>query len=209
MSYKEKIVELLKENMTEKGFKLWQGIDRVLPDVWNKPTSSTGKHHKKLNGEVPSNAEHVYQMLYAACKIFRLFNIRKKTSDCDSLLFSVVLHDALKYGQLGTRKHTDSAHDKEAGDMIASNKETFLKILGKSIYIIIAVGYSSRKVLGLRISNTRTAEDLMTVFREADQNTLESIRMISADAWGGKQAMVKQLNRPMTLVIHKHKKPML
>ena len=76
MSYKERIVELLKENMTEKGFKLWQGIDKVLPDIWEKPTSSTGKYHKKKNGDVPTNAEHVYQMLFSARKLFNLNQTR-------------------------------------------------------------------------------------------------------------------------------------
>jgi len=129
MSYKERIVELLQKYMTEKGFKLWQGIDKVLPDIWEKPTSSTGKYHKKLNGVVPTNAEHVYEMLFAACKLLKMFGADKKTPDADKLLFAVVLHDTLKYGKLGTRAHTDSSHDKEAGDMIASNKDTFLKIL--------------------------------------------------------------------------------
>lgn len=129
MSYKERIVELLKKNMTEKGFKLWQGIDKVLPNIWDKPTSSTGKYHKKKNGDVPTNAEHVYQMLFAACKIMKMFDINKRTADADKLLFAVALHDSLKYGQLGTRVYTDSSHDKEAADMISSNKDTFLKIL--------------------------------------------------------------------------------
>ena len=129
--YKEKIIELLKENMSEKSFKLWEGINRVIPDIWDKPTSSTGKYHKKRNGEVPSNAEHVYQMLYSASKIMRLFNIEKNTPEADKVLFAIVLHDSLKYGLLGTRKHTDRTHDKQAADMISQNKKTFLKILNE------------------------------------------------------------------------------
>ncbi|MFW9871874.1 MAG: HD domain-containing protein [Candidatus Thorarchaeota archaeon] len=129
MNYKEKVIELLSENMTEKGFKLWEGINRILPDIWNKPTSSTGKFHRKMNGEVPDVAEHVYEMLYSAVKLFKMLNIEKKTSESDKLLFAVVLHDSLKYGKLGTRKHTDTTHDREAADMIASNKDIFLKLL--------------------------------------------------------------------------------
>lgn len=129
MTFKTRIVQLLEKNMTESGFKLWQGIDKILPDIWEKPTSSTGKYHKKMNGKVPSNAEHVYHMLYSACKLIRMFGIQKKTSDADKLLFAVVLHDSLKYGQMGNRKHTDAAHDKAAADMISSNKNTFLKVL--------------------------------------------------------------------------------
>jgi hypothetical protein len=131
LNYKEKVVDLLEEHMTEKGFKLWKGINSIIPDIWEKPTSSTGKYHKKMNGEVPSQAEHVYHMLYAACKIMRLFGYSDKTSDADKVLFAVSLHDSLKYGTLGNRKHTDKQHDKEAADMIASNRETFLKVLNE------------------------------------------------------------------------------
>jgi hypothetical protein len=126
--YKEKIVELLKENMTERSYKLWEGIDKTLPNVWDRPTSSTGKWHKKLNGEVPTQAEHTYHMLFAASKIMRMFNIEKNTTDADKILMAIVLHDSLKYGNLGNRKHTDYYHDKNCADMIESNRSTFLKI---------------------------------------------------------------------------------
>jgi len=129
MGYRKRIEALLKENMTDQSFSLWQGIDKMLPNIWNKPTSSTGKYHRKANGEVATIAEHVYEMLYVAVKLFSMLNIVKKTSGADKVLFAVALHDAIKYGQMGTRRHTDNKHDKEAGDMIASNRETFLKLL--------------------------------------------------------------------------------
>jgi hypothetical protein len=132
IDYKEKIIELLEKNMTEKGFKLWKGIDNIAPDIWDKPTSSTGKYHKKMNGEIPTCAEHTYHLLYAANKIMKLFNYKANTPDGDKILFACVLHDSLKYGNLGTRKHTDNKHDKAAADMIASNKNTFLKILNEN-----------------------------------------------------------------------------
>ncbi len=131
MDYKAKIFEVLKNNMTEKGLNLFRGITRLLPDVWNRPTSSTGKYHKKRNGGVPSQAEHVYHMLYATVKLFRMFNINKNTSDADKMLLAIALHDTLKYGKLGTRKHTDYQHDKNAADMIAQNRDTFIKILNE------------------------------------------------------------------------------
>ena len=71
MNYKDKVSELLEKNLTEKSFKLWTGINRILPDIWDKPSSSTGKYHKKLNGDVPSIAEHVYHMLYATINNFK------------------------------------------------------------------------------------------------------------------------------------------
>lgn len=129
MNFKEKVEHLLKENMTEKGFVLWSAINKRLPDIWNNPTSSTGKYHKKLNGKVADQAEHVYHMLYSTKKILRMFNIELNTTDGDKVLMAIALHDSLKYGQLGTRKHTDNRHDKSAADMISENKDTFLKLL--------------------------------------------------------------------------------
>jgi len=137
MSYKEKVIELLKKNLTEKAFKLWKAIDQRLPDVWNKPTSSTGKYHKKLNGDVPNQAEHVYHLLYSISKLLRMFNIKKKTPQSDKLLLAAVLHDSLKYGTLGTRMHTDYSHDKNAADMISQNKNTFLKIMDEEQFYIM------------------------------------------------------------------------
>ena len=129
VNFREKIENLLQENMTERGFKLWKGIDKRLPDTWQRPTSSTGKYHKTLDGRVPNQAEHVYHLVYSMVKLFKMLDVKKKTPDADKLLFACVLHDSLKYGTLGTRKHTDNKHDREAADMIAQNRETFLKIL--------------------------------------------------------------------------------
>jgi len=85
--------------------------------------------------------------------------------------------------------------------------ETFLKIQGKAHYIILAVGYSSRKVLAVRVSRTRKTQDIRAVFDEADRNTTKPITVVTADAWNGTQAMIKELNRPITFVIYKHKTP--
>ncbi len=129
MNYKNKILELLESNLTERGLKLWKGIDSILPDIWDRPTSSTGKYHQKSDGRVPDVAEHTYEMLYGATKLLRMFNFEPKTSNTDMLLTALVLHDSLKYGKFGSRKHTDYEHDKNAADMVKSNKETFRKLL--------------------------------------------------------------------------------
>lgn len=131
MDYKEKVIEILEANLSERGFKLWRGIDKIVPDIWSLPTSSTGKYHKKQNGDVPDIAEHVYQMLYAAVKVLRMFNVKPKTTDADKILMAVALHDSLKYGNLGNKKHTDYQHDKLAADMIASNRDTFIKLFNE------------------------------------------------------------------------------
>ena len=137
IDYKKKIIKLLERHMTEKGFKLWKGINAILPDTWRKPTSSTGKHHKKMNGDVPTQAEHTYHLLYTTSKIMRLFGCNSKTTDGDKMLFACVLHDALKYGELGTRRHTDNKHDKEGADMVSSNKDIFLKILSEDQFYVL------------------------------------------------------------------------
>jgi len=85
--------------------------------------------------------------------------------------------------------------------------ETFLKIKGKAYYIIIATGYYSHKVLGLKVSRTRTWKDIFEVFLEADNNTVDQIEIVTADAWGGTKTCIKNLKRPMTLITHRHKKP--
>jgi len=75
MDYKKKVIELLEVNLTEKAFNLWVAVDKMLPDIWNHPTSSTGKYHKKLNGEVPTQAEHVYHLLYSISKLLRIKDV--------------------------------------------------------------------------------------------------------------------------------------
>jgi hypothetical protein len=137
MNFYKKIVELLEDNLTEKAFKLWKGIDQRIPNCWDRLTSSTKKYHKKMNGEVPTQSEHVYEMLYSAIKIINLFSIEPKTTNCDKILLSIVLHDTMKYGMLGTRKHTDKQHDKLAADMVSANKETFIKILTEEQFFVL------------------------------------------------------------------------
>ena len=85
--------------------------------------------------------------------------------------------------------------------------ETFLRIEGASIYVIIATGYTSHKTLGVKVSRTRSEEDIRDVFDEAEQNTEHPISVVSSDALNATQAMVKNLGRDITHVIHPHKKP--
>jgi hypothetical protein len=127
--YKKEINELLEKNMTEKGFKLWLGINTLVTDIWNRPSSSTGKYHKKEGGRVPDIAEHTFEMLYNGLKILRMFDIKPNTSRCDAILFAIGLHDILKYGEHGELKHTTGQHDRLAGDLISGNFETFRKVM--------------------------------------------------------------------------------
>ncbi|MHA1235668.1 MAG: hypothetical protein ACTSQL_11355 [Promethearchaeota archaeon] len=92
-------------------------------------------------------------------------------------------------------------------DTAVAIDETFLKIEGTSIYIIIATGYTSQKTLGIKVSKSRSEEDIREVFNEAEINTEHNISTISSDALNATQAMAKNLNREITHVIHPHKKP--
>nr|MDO8117214.1 hypothetical protein [Candidatus Sigynarchaeota archaeon] len=65
----------------------------------------------------------------------------------------------------------------------------------------------SRKVLGLYVSLTRTEADIRKAFDEAQVNSMKVINAITCDAWGATRKMAHGLMRPITLIIHKHKKP--
>jgi hypothetical protein len=85
--------------------------------------------------------------------------------------------------------------------------ETFLKIEGTTIYVIIATGYATHEVLGVRVSESRKEEDMKAVIDEAEQNTVEPPKTYTSDAHGATAKAIKNLGRPVTHVIHRHKKP--
>ncbi len=92
-------------------------------------------------------------------------------------------------------------------DTAVAIDETFLKIEGTSIYIIIATGYTSHKVLGIKVSKSRSEADIREVFDEADRNTVRSIDTVTSDALNSTQSTMKNLGREITHIIHPHKKP--
>lgn len=169
MNYLEKIEVIVQENVTDRCFKLWKEIDKRLPNTWEKPTSSTGKYHRKIDGRVPSQAEHVYEMLYAASKLLGVFNVEKKTPEADKIFLAILLHDSLKYGILGTRKHTDKQHDKLAADMICQNKNTFLKIFNENEFEVLTEmvrfhsGRWSTDVMGQQFSFSDKAPETLFI----------------------------------------------
>jgi len=110
-------------------------------------------------------------------------------------------------GEIEKHYTLDSLVKMPQPDKAVAIDETFLKIEGKNVYIIIATGYTSRKVLGIKVSFTRKEQDIRDVFNEAERNTAEHITTVTSDAWGATIAMVKNLGRTITHVIHKHKKP--
>ena len=137
VKYQDKINELLEKNMTENGYKLWLGINTMVTDIWNRPSSSSGKYHKRMDGRVHDIAEHTYEMLYSGIKIMRMFDTMPNTSKGDALMFSIGLHDILKYGEHGERKHTTGKHDQLIGNLIRDNFETLRKVMDENDIVVM------------------------------------------------------------------------
>ena len=126
----EKIDAILKKNISEKSFNLWLELkNKITNPCWDKLTSSTKKHHRKENGDVPSVAGHTYEMLYATDKIISMFEgiINK-----DVIFLSIVLHDCYKYGECKTCQHTEAKHGQITADKIKNAKKLFLQVLTES-----------------------------------------------------------------------------
>ncbi len=126
MNY-ETMNELLEQHMTEKGLAFWKAINSKIPPVWDKPVSSTGKYHNKKGGYVPTLAEHTYEMIYSATKIYAMFGINKETVECDLLLIGVAIHDIVKYGNNNDRKFCDNAHDRLIANRIQEKRDIFIR----------------------------------------------------------------------------------
>jgi len=135
--YEEKIDELLEKNLTKEAFSFWLVAKTRIPDVNSRLTSSSKKYHIRDNGDVPNLDEHVYEMLRAGIRVYRLFGDGVKSSHKDAVLLSIVFHDAVKYGFKGDTKHTLRNHDSLAGDMILRNKDTFLKFLSEGEFNVL------------------------------------------------------------------------
>lgn len=133
MIFEKKIDELLQMNLTNDGFVFWSKLKNQIPSVWDKPTSSSGKYHRREDGRVPSIAEHTYEMLAAAIRIIELFGFDRKTTNYDLILLAIALHDAFKYGKNPEGVNfTTSDHDRIIGNTIRDNKHIFLKIFSES-----------------------------------------------------------------------------
>ncbi|MHA1723419.1 MAG: hypothetical protein ACTSXH_01055, partial [Promethearchaeota archaeon] len=82
-----------------------------------------------------------------------------------------------------------------------------MKIKGSPMYIIIATGYTTHKVLGMKVSKTRAEEDILDGFREAECNTNHPMSVLTSDGWNATQSTIKHLNQEIIHVIHPHEKP--
>ncbi|MCP4374044.1 MAG: hypothetical protein GY797_38955 [Deltaproteobacteria bacterium] len=127
MDYTQAIVDLAGHHMTPEGFTLLMNIEARMPDIWNKPSASTGKYHKKADGSVPTIAHHTYEMLYAGTKIIRMFGGKLKSVQNDVYVMAIVLHDIQKYGPKGNMPHTNNYHDRSMADLLEKNIRVFTK----------------------------------------------------------------------------------
>ncbi len=97
----------------------------------DKKSSSTGKYHQRENGEVDTIAEHTYEMIYIATKVFPMFGkdktkgLNENSIGLNTLLLSIYFHDLFKYGLDETSMHTLKNHDELAGQFILKNKSIF------------------------------------------------------------------------------------
>jgi len=128
----DKIDELLEINMTDTSFRMWKALKEKIPDIRYRPSSSTGKYHRR-NGSVLSIYDHTYEMLICCIRLFSVFNVEIKTKKADILLFSILLHDAFKYGidNPFSSQYTDKAHDRLAADIVNDNKSVFMRIFSE------------------------------------------------------------------------------
>lgn len=120
------ILRLCKQNMTEEGFDILCEIEDQITPVWDRPSSSTGKYHKRSDGSVSTIGHHTYEMMYAGMKTMRQLEIEKNTIRCDVLCIAIHAHDMNKYGivpglHTATNRSKDGNHSKQAVAVLQSN----------------------------------------------------------------------------------------
>jgi hypothetical protein len=123
LTIKDKIDRLLKEHMSDKIYRFYQGLG--FPDIWERPASSSGNYHQKADGSITSCGDHALSMMKAAVKIQRMFTI-----SLDTVLLAIAIHDALKYGDDGKREKGDYHHPYLMADYIEENLRMFEHVLG-------------------------------------------------------------------------------
>lgn len=133
IKFKLELDNILRENLTPNAYRFWEALnEKIIPQkIWDRPTSSTGKHHKKENNRVPTIAEHTFEIVYATSKIYRMFGTKENYSRLNCILLAGAIHDALKYGRYGSFTHTDMRHDKVMADIVKLQATHFEKVMSK------------------------------------------------------------------------------
>ena len=131
--WKDKVCALLQVRTHPDTYAYWLEVKDKLPDCWDRPVSSTGKHHQRQDGSVPTIGEHTYEMLLAATKILRMFGDQTMTPEMGALLLAIAIHDLYKYGPTANREHTMSGHDKTIGDWVAEGQPIIPESVDKEL----------------------------------------------------------------------------
>ena len=123
--YASRIMKLAEQHLTQGGFKLFCIVERNIPDIWDRWSSSTGKYHQRIDGSVPSIAEHTYEMALAGIKIIRMFPGPAISTLNDARILGILLHDRVKYGLEGKNPHTTRNHEQQMANLVMSQKKFF------------------------------------------------------------------------------------
>lgn len=107
---KEKAMEIFREEFdsyeSKSGLEDWTGeVLATLPDYfWEKPASSTGKHHNLVQNGPHGNIVHTKMNVHAANDLFSINRWGNKfdTLKRDMIRTALILHDGLKYGDDAT-----------------------------------------------------------------------------------------------------------
>ncbi len=166
MDHTKAIIDLAEKSMTPEGFALLLKIESKMPDIWDRPSSSTGKYHKKADGNVPSISHHTYEMLFSGVKIIRMFGGKLISKQNDVYIMAIILHDIQKYGPKGTNPHTTPNHDKTMADLLEKNRKTLMKHFSDS--------ETETMIAGVRYHSGRWSKSVpnMNEFEFADYPTI-------------------------------------
>jgi hypothetical protein len=177
------------------------------PDCPHRKDHKTGRQFvlatsRPFKEEIWKRLQGLYEDLILdgdkACSVAKKYHVSEAEVSALRAEVTAAIEDQRGLDQLVSAPQPDTA--------IAID-ETFLKLEGKTLFVIIATGFTTHKTLGVRVSATRNEGDMRAVFDEAQQNVENEIEVVISDAHAATQKMAKNLNRPITHVIHRHKKP--
>jgi transposase-like protein len=160
--------------------------------------TSSGKIRQMIKAEIRQMVEDLYRRGAKAKTVAEAHGVSEG-------LVSFLKSSVDKAIELG--KQADALLKEETTDAQVSIDETFFKIGGTTVYVIIVRGYQSSKVLGINVSTTRAEVDIRKAFDEAQSNSAELLNVITIDGLEASRAMARHLGYPITLVIHPHRKP--
>lgn len=83
-------------------------LDIAPQAFWERPCSSTGKHHRPDENEIGGQIVHTARVCNVAAHLANM--VQLSDSDYDILIASAILHDTCKYGLDGKSTYTNENH---------------------------------------------------------------------------------------------------